>query len=176
VATPEGTVVSVPPDIVAAVTPHTSDVVNLIAAVTAELDLKGWRSSIGVFRWSDRPTAGPDTGVWVDPLGDGIPDWLAPFNGDVLVGYEGTAVAAGVGRKMHDEFGHEVAVVTELEFRGRGWAASLVAQAGRRVIADGAIPTYLHGEANVASARTADAAGFHDRGWKIVGLFPARRA
>jgi GNAT superfamily N-acetyltransferase len=174
VATPEGTVISVPPDIVDRVTPYASDVLNVAAAVTAELGLKGWRSSVGIFRWSERPTEGPDAGVWVNPAADGVPDWLGPFNGDVLIGYDQGVPAAGVGRKMHDAFGHELAVVTEPEFRGRGWAASLVAQAARRVLADGAIPTYLHGDANLASARTADVAGFHDHGWKVVGLFPRR--
>jgi hypothetical protein len=49
----------------------------------------------------------------------------------------------------------------------------LVAQAARRVLADGALPLYLHEAANAASARVADAAGFPDRGWRLIGLYPA---
>jgi len=49
-----------------------------------------------------------------------------------------------------------------------------VAQAARRVIADGAVPTYLHAFDNTASARVADAAGFPDRGWQVLELFQPR--
>ena len=80
-------------------------------------------------------------------------------------------VAAGVGRKLHDRHGHELAVVTEEAHRGQGLARRLVTQAARRVLADGAVPVYLHDPANVASARTADASGFADVGWQIFGLF-----
>ncbi len=38
---------------------------------------------------------------------------------------------------------------------------------------EGAVPTYLHAPDNVASARAADAAGFPDRGWSVVGFFPS---
>jgi predicted GNAT family acetyltransferase len=77
-----------------------------------------------------------------------------------------------VGRKQHDRWGHELAVVTEEGHQGRGWATDLIAQAAHRVIADGAVPTYLHAPGNEPSARTADAAGFPDRGWLVHGLGP----
>ncbi len=102
-----------------------------------------------------------------------MPPWLQPFNGDVLVGWEGDDLAAGVGRKQHDDHGHELAVVTEEGHRGRGWARELVTQAARRVLDEGAVPVYLHAPQNAASARTADASGFPDVGWRIVGLFDA---
>ena len=63
-------------------------------------------------------------------------------------------------------------MVTELAARGRGLARRLVAQAARRVLEEGAVPTYLHETANVASARVADAAGFPDRGWRAYGVYP----
>jgi len=81
------------------------------------------------------------------------------------------AYGAGVGRKQHDRFGHELAVATEEPLRGRGLARRLVVTAARRVIDDGAVPTYLHDDANVASAHVADAAGFPDLGWRIVGVW-----
>lgn len=44
---------------------------------------------------------------------------------------------------------------------------------GPRVLDDGPVPVYLHDAPDVASARTADASGFPDEGWRIVGLFGA---
>jgi hypothetical protein len=38
------------------------------------------------------------------------------------------------------------------------------------VIADGAVPTYLHADSNVASAHVADAAGFPDLRWRVLGF------
>ena len=32
------------------------------------------------------------------------------------------------------------------------------------------MPTYLHDPANTASAKVADAAGFPDRGWTVLGM------
>jgi hypothetical protein len=46
----------------------------------------------------------------------------------------------------------------------------LVAQAAKRVISEGAVPVYLHAPDNLASGRLADAAGFPDRGWRLVEL------
>ena len=77
---------------------------------------------------------------------------------------------AGVGIKRHDQYGHELSVGTEPEARGRGLARRLVAQAARRVLDEGAVPTYQHAFDNVASARVAQAAGFPDRGWTSMGV------
>ena len=79
-----------------------------------------------------------------------------------------------VQRKQHDLWGHELAVVTEEALRGRGIARRLVAQAARRVLSDGAVPTYLHAFDNAASARVAEAAGFADRGWQFLTLLEER--
>jgi predicted GNAT family acetyltransferase len=79
-----------------------------------------------------------------------------------------------VGRKQHDNHGHELSVGTDERHRGRGLARLLVAQAARRVLADGAVPTYLHAFDNIASAHVADAAGFPDRGWRVFELFEGR--
>ena len=146
------------------------------ADIGVALGRPSWRFGRGIFRWSDAPTAGDDPGVWL-PIDDPrVPPWLIPFNGEVLVGFDGHpdngVVAAGVGRKIHNAAGHELAVVTEEGHRGQGWATRLVTQAARRVLDDGAIPIYLHAEDNTASARTADASGFPDLGWRMLGLFP----
>jgi GNAT superfamily N-acetyltransferase len=171
VATPTGAVVSVPPDAVTAVRALGADLPALAAGIADVVGRPGWRFSHGTFRWTSDPTPGEDAGTWVDPREPGVPAWLRPFNGDVLVALVDGDVAAGVGRKQHDPHGHELAVVTEEAHRGRGLAALLVAQAARRVLADGAVPTYLHAPGNTASAATAVRSGFTDEGWQVLGLF-----
>lgn len=124
-----------------------------------------------VFRWSERPTDGPDVGVWKPTDDPCLPLWLRPFNDEVLVVLdERGSVAAGAGRKRHTRHGHEIAVVTEPEHRGQGLARLLTAQMARRIGDDGVVPLYLHATDNVASARVADAAGFPDRGWRLWEL------
>ncbi len=175
VATPDGAVLSVAHGVLdavlAAVEEHGEDLADLGPHLPAAVGEPRAVFGAGVFRWSMDPAPSDDPGTWVPTDDDRVPRWLTPFNGDVLLGHEGGVLAAGVGRKQHDPFGHEVAVVTEEGFRGRGWAQRLVTQAARRILADGAIPLYLHAEDNVASARTADASGFPDVGWKVLGLF-----
>lgn len=181
VATHHGAVVSVPPAARARVAAVVDDleadgVDDLLAALGARLadllELPGARYGAGVFRWSTEPADSDDPGTWLPRDDARVPDWLHPFNGEVLVGLaDDGSVAAGVGRKQHDDHGHELAVVTESAHRGQGWARRLVTQAARRVLADGAVPVYLHAEDNEASARTADASGFPDVGWRILGLF-----
>jgi GNAT superfamily N-acetyltransferase len=160
------------------------DVAGAVARRAADADLAGLLADLpglirrrgvagrGVFRWSTRPAALPDVGVWLPYDDRRVPDWLRPFGGEVLVVLDGNRYLAGVGVKKHDEAGHELAVGTEKQARGAGLARRLVAQAARRVLADGAVPTYLHATDNIASARAADAAGFPDRGWSVIGFFP----
>lgn len=175
VSTPEGTVLSVPPAAVPdveAVVAEVGDDVKLVGArLSTILERPGAVFGAGVFRWSTDPAPSDDPGVWLSRDDPRVLEWLKPFNGDVLVALVDDEVAAGVGRKQHDAHGHELAVVTEEGHRGRGWARRLVTQAARRVLDDGAVPVYLHAPDNEASARTADASGFPDVGWKILGLF-----
>ncbi|MCM0678948.1 GNAT family N-acetyltransferase, partial [Micromonospora phytophila] len=127
-----------------------------------------------VFRWCADPAPLPDVGEWIPPAAPGLPSWLRLFDRPVLVVRdERGRYLAGVGVKRHDAYGHELAVGTAPAARGRGLARRLVAQAARRVLADGAVPTYLHDRANTASARVAEAAGFPDRGWRSYGVYPA---
>lgn len=84
-----------------------------------------------------------------------------------------SAFADGVDHPdLGNRLGHELAVVTEEAARGRGVARRLVATAARRVLEQGAVPTYLHQADNHASARVAEAVGFTDKGWKVHGLWP----
>jgi GNAT superfamily N-acetyltransferase len=174
-----GTVIGVPPDAAEAVR----------RAIGDDLDRPGLGDDLGrilsvgpavlatgVFRTTDR--VNPDiaeVGVWFERQTDDLPEWLAPFNGPRLVAFddEGRPIA-GVGIKVHDRWGQELSVVTEEAARGGGIARRLVATAARRVLAEGAVPTYLHAPDNTASARVADAVGFPDRGWKVYGLWPRR--
>jgi GNAT superfamily N-acetyltransferase len=127
----------------------------------------------GVFRWCDRPTDLVDAGVWEDADDPAVPPWLRPFGHQVLIARDPDSgdYLAGVGIKRHDRYGRELAVGTEPAARGRGLARRLVAQAARRVLDEGAVPTYQHAPSNVASARVADAAGFPDRGWQSLGMW-----
>ncbi|HYY10961.1 MAG TPA: GNAT family N-acetyltransferase [Kineosporiaceae bacterium] len=129
-------------------------------------------AGLGVFRWSTTPAPLPDAGVWLPYDDPRVPPWLRPFGGEVLVVLDGDTYVAGVGVKRHDDAGHELAVGTEEAARGRGLARRLVAQAARRVLDEGAVPTYLHAPDNVASAKAAEAAGFPDLGWSVLGFFP----
>jgi GNAT superfamily N-acetyltransferase len=175
---PTGGVLSVPPgrvDAVCALGTASGSrrvaVGALAAGLPGAFDRPSAPFDLGIFRWSGTPTVWPDVGEWVAPSDPRVPEWLRPFNGDVLVAWDGTGhYGAGVGRKMHDRFGHELAVGTEEALRGRGLARRLVAQAARRVLEDGAVPTYLHEAANIASGQAAEAAGFADRGWRVIGL------
>jgi GNAT superfamily N-acetyltransferase len=182
VASPDGVVLSVPPGVEQAVewlglkpdalvSPE-SDLGDELAAAV------GWgrgRLVRGCFRWTVRPTELDDAGDWVPTSDPRVPEWMRPFNGDVLIAWDAEGnYGAGVGRKQHDRWGHELAVVTEEALRGRGIARRLVAQAARRVLSDGALPTYLHAFDNAASARVAEAAGFADRGWQFLTLLEER--
>lgn len=125
----------------------------------------------GVFRYVEEPADLPEIGTWMPHDDEHIPEWLEPFNGDLLIALdEDGRYAAGVGLKKHNEYGYEISVGTDPGHRGKGLARMLVAQAARRILEWDAIPVYLHGDHNAASARVADGAGFPDRGWHIIEL------
>ena len=172
-----GTVLSVAPE-------HADEVCTVVSAAGGLTDLAreqvatvlgGGVIGMGVFRRAEAvpsPDELPDVGTWVEDGDPRVPAWLQPFNGGVLLALdEDGSYAAGVGVKRHDAEGHELSVGTDEAHRGRGLARRLVAQAARHLLADGATVTYLHAPDNHASARVADAAGFPDHGWKVVGLF-----
>jgi GNAT superfamily N-acetyltransferase len=178
IADAEGTaIVSVPPD-------HTQwgqrfvadggSLDELRAALPERMGVPTHVVYRGVCRWAvDVPPASvlPDAGEWLPTADPRVPEWLKPFGGDVLVVLDEDVYVAGVGLKHHDEHGEEISVGTEEAARGRGLARRLVAQAARSLLARGVVPTYLHDPANIASAKVADAAGFPDRGWTVLGLF-----
>ncbi len=172
VSTPDGTVLSVPPDLVEKARAAGDDLDAVGAALPGLVGRPDARFGRGVFRWCHQLVGGTDqSGTWMAPDDERVPPWLAVFNGEVLVHLdEHGRYGAGVGRKRHDANGSELSVATEEHLRGRGLARRLVAQAARRVADEGAVATYLHAVSNVASARVAEAAGFPDTGWSILGL------
>ncbi|MEV4393189.1 GNAT family N-acetyltransferase [Nonomuraea sp. NPDC049607] len=167
VGTPEGAVLSVPPEHVARVS-----AVRTLREIPALIGYgdRGWFDA--VFRWTTEPAPLPDAGQWIPATDDTVPGWLRVFGGEVLVAVDAETGEhlAGVGIKRHDRFGRELSVVTAPEARGRGLARRLVAQAARRVLDEGAVPTYMHGVGNTASASVAKAAGFPDLGWTAFGV------
>jgi GNAT superfamily N-acetyltransferase len=174
VASPEGAVVSVPPEHADAVRGAATSWADLPKVLPAAVGRPDAIAFTGTFRWCSAAADLPEVGTWLPPTDPRLPNWLYPFNGDVLVALDGDRYAAGVGLKRHDRYGVELAVGTDPEYRGRGLAVRLCAQAARRILAEGAVPTYLHDPANVASARTGAAAGFVDRGWQVLGMTPLR--
>jgi GNAT superfamily N-acetyltransferase len=173
VETPHGTVLSVPPHLVDTVRAAGEDLATIGAALPAIVGRPDARFGRGVFRWChELLDLEPDpAAVWIPPDAERVPPWLAVFNGDVLVHLdEDGRYGAGVGRKHHDANGSELSVATEEHLRGRGLARRLVAQAARRVADEGAVATYLHAVSNIASARVAEASGFPDTGWWILGV------
>jgi GNAT superfamily N-acetyltransferase len=172
VATPEGTVLSVPPELVPKVRAAGDDLASVAAALPALIGRPDARFGRGVFRWCHEIHDDVDPeAVWLPPDDERVPPWLAVFNGDVLVHLdEDGRYGAGVGRKRHDDWGQELSVATAEHLQGRGLARRLVAQAARRVAEEGAVATYLHAVSNTASARVAEASGFPDSGWSVLGL------
>jgi GNAT superfamily N-acetyltransferase len=173
VGSPDVTMLSVPPERVSAVRALSGDgLEDLLPRIPGALGLPEQYPFRGIFRYTAAPTPLPDRGEWEESDAAGLPEWLRPFGSPVLVvrAPETGDYLAGVGLKRHGIYGHEIAVGTTPEARGRGLARHLAAQAARRVLDEGAIPLYLHAPHNIASARVAEAAGFADRGWSFYGL------
>jgi GNAT superfamily N-acetyltransferase len=177
VVDPDGrALVGVPPDFGAAVQHAAgragSDVDALLLALPALLARPHHVVYAGTFRWTTAPASLADAGEWLDADDPVVPAWLHPFGGRVLVARDADGrYLAGVGIKRHDSAGHELSVGTEPAARGQGLARRLVAQAARTLLDQGIVATYLHDPANVASAHVAEAAGFPDLGWRVLGMF-----
>ncbi|NJC14316.1 GNAT superfamily N-acetyltransferase [Micromonospora profundi] len=174
VDTGHSAVLSVAPERVAAIRALLARAPDrLLASLPDAVGLPGWSLHDGPFRWSLNPAPLPDVGEWTESTAPGLPPWLRLFDRPVLVVRDADgAYLAGAGIKRHDAYGQELAVGTVPAARGRGLARRLVAQAARRVLDEGAVPTYLHEKDNHASARVAEAAGFPDRGWRAYGVYP----
>lgn len=169
VASPHTAVISVPPGAAEQVRDRVHSWEQAGSILPEALPRPGAQMYYGTFRWTYQPADLPDAGVWLPVDDPRVPPWLHPFGGDALITLIDGVYAAGVGIKWHLASGLEISVGTEPEHRGKGLASALVAQAARWILAQGAVPIYLHDPANLASGRTADAAGFPDEGWQILG-------
>ena len=171
VASPVGTVISVPPAALeeARQLAGQTAAAGFGEALAEAVGAPGRASPWLVLRWSSRPADLPPVGTWVEATRPDLPEWLRPFPPPVLAVFEddGTFLA-GLGIKPHTGPGQELAVGTETPARGRGLARGLVAQAARKVLAEGGVPLYVHHPANEPSARAADGAGFPDLGWRML--------
>ncbi|HEV2759344.1 MAG TPA: GNAT family N-acetyltransferase [Acidimicrobiales bacterium] len=171
VGTPEGTVLSVAPDHVDVLRAAGDGLEEALEALPASVGRPGGVVGRGVYRYAVAARDGDNRiGEWVPAEHPDVPAWLRPFGGKVLVVRDDGQYVAGLGIKRHDALGQELAVATEEPWRGRGLAKALVSRAASDILRRGGIPIYLHGRGNAASARVAEAAGFPDRGWSILGL------
>lgn len=175
VATPDEAVLSVPPEAAEELRQRygvLGDVDALGAEVPVVVGMPDYGWFRGGFRWTTSPAPLPDIGVWLRYDDPRVPGWLRPFGHEVLIALdaETDTYLAGVGIKRHDEYGRELSVGTDERARGQGLARKLVAQAARRVLDEGGVPTYLYEADNHASAKVATAAGFVDQGWTAIGL------
>jgi GNAT superfamily N-acetyltransferase len=171
VADGDGGVLSVPPDAEAMVRNAVHSWADVRTHLPKAMGRPKARVYSGTFRWTTKPADLADAGEWVPFEDSRVPEWLKPFGGQALIAFDDDGeYAAGVGIKRHNAAGLEISVGTESAHRGKGLAARLVAQAARWILAEGAVPIYLHDPANVGSDRTALRAGFPDEGWKIVGM------
>lgn len=173
VGTPEAAVLSVAQQFLRPLEDALDDggLANLEQSIGNVIGIPGALLRRGVFRYCQRLVAHEELGVWKKPDDPLVPEWLRPFNKEVLLAFDALGnYAAGVGRKGHDEYGQELSIVTEPAFHHRGYARNLVAQAARRVFDEGSIATYLHRPDNLGSAAVAESAGFFDQGWTVIGL------
>lgn len=173
IASPYGTVVSVPPAALADArdVAAKAGMAGLRGGLGALLGRPADQLRSGTFRWCEVPARLPEEGVWLPTTDPRLPAWLRPYGGRALVAIRDDRVVSGVGVKHHDAFGQELAAFTEPRYRGQGLATSMIAQAARQVLADGAVPTVVH-ETGAASGHLAGRAGFRDRGWQFLVLLP----
>lgn len=162
VGAPDAAVLSVPPSWAPIVRDRVSQALagsmnwqELVPILPALLNRPDQIVYHGIYRFSLKPTPLPDAGEWISASHESVPEWLRPFGHEVLIAWDDDgSYLAGVGIKHHDRYGQELAVGTEPRARGKGLARRLVAQAARRVLDEGAIPTYQHDPANVADRKS----------------------
>ena len=175
VTSPSGSVVSVPPDMVPearALLGEEADRLDLDVLARIARHATRRTGSLGTFvlrRAAEEVLyTGPDVGVWLkndDPL---VPDWLRKYNGDVLVVLDNGVAVATCARKRHDQWAQELMADTLPEYRGRGYARALMAQAARVILAQGALPTTVYRTDNAASIKVNDSLGFLDLGLRTL--------
>jgi GNAT superfamily N-acetyltransferase len=94
------------------------------------------------------------------------------FDGEVF-GVRGprNRVISWAALKLKSDTVWEIAVATEADYRGRGFARDAVAAATRYALHQGKIPIYVHDRDNSSSAFVARAVGFHVYAEIVLGEY-----
>jgi GNAT superfamily N-acetyltransferase len=94
------------------------------------------------------------------------------FDGEVF-GVRGPRkrVISWAALKLKSDTVWEIAVATEADYRGRGYARDVVAAAARYALEQGKIPIYVHDRDNSTSAFVARAVGFHIYAEIVLGEY-----
>jgi len=97
-------------------------------------------------------------------------DWYRyHFDGPIFVARgERGDIASWAAIKCKSDHVWEMAVATELHYRNRGLARSVVTHATRAALDAGKVPLYLHDIANTASARVCRALGYQLYGHELT--------
>ncbi len=83
------------------------------------------------------------------------------FDGEVfIVSGSRDDIAAWAAIKLKSDDVWEIAVVTEPQYRGRGFAKRVVSSATEYILNQGRVPLYVHDRANLASARVCRSLGY----------------
>jgi hypothetical protein len=91
------------------------------------------------------------------------------FDGPIFVARdERGSIASWAAIKCKSEEVWEMAVVTELRYRGRGLARSVVSRATIAALDAGKVPLYLHDLSNHASAHVCGALGYQPYGYELT--------
>jgi hypothetical protein len=156
IRSPEGTVISVPPNAMeSSVELAATGGLEAVGRGLAEfLPFPSPRMLIGSFRWAEEPPDFPDAGEWVSPGDPEAPDWLRPYQ-EALIARTPSGCAGEIGVKHHTPYGHELAIRisarTAARHGLRRLGLHLGAQAVRKVLAGGAVPFGIFMFQNVAS-------------------------
>jgi GNAT superfamily N-acetyltransferase len=94
------------------------------------------------------------------------------FDGEVF-GVRGprNRVVSWAALKLKSDTVWEIAVATEADYRGRGFARDVVSAAARYTLEQGKIPIYVHDRDNSTSAFVARAVGFHIYAEIVLGEY-----
>lgn len=171
VRTPDGAVVSVPADLVDRARRLITDDATITPGLR-ELGLVRDEVTPWTMRWvtDDRGLADLEPlGQWVAPDHPAVPQWVAPFPGEVLAAFDDDGAYLGVvALKPVAATAVEISVGTDERSRGLGIARRLVATAARAQLEEGLAVLYVHAVDNDASAKVAEAVGLTDRGWQLL--------
>ena len=176
VRTPEAGVISVRPDLLEAVRAGVHSWERVTTELPTALGRPDARAFLGKFRWSTAPTDLPDAGEWLDVTDPRVPPWLHPFGGQVLVTLIDDVYAAGVGIKRHNAAGLSCRSAPRRHTAARAWRPGSSRRPPGGCWRRAPYPSTCMIPPNIASDRTATAAGFPDLGWQILGVWsPGQR-